>query len=198
MGRRERHPENSILDAARTVVLERGVRAATIGAIAAAAEAPTGSIYHRFASVQELLARLWLRAARRSQTFSLGALRGEDPRPALVAAGLGTYDFCVAHPQDARLLALFSRADFLAAGLPAELDREMHELNDEVMVAVRDLCRRLFGRATREESDLVLAAAVDLPFGLARRYLEIGAQPPRARRDMVAVGVRALIAERGE
>jgi AcrR family transcriptional regulator len=195
VSRRELHPEEAILDAAPAVVAERGIRAATVAAVAAASGAPTGSIYHRFGSVQEVLARLWVRAVRRSQEATLPLLAEEDPAQGLVAAALATYDFCFRRPDDARLLALFSRSDFLAAGLPGELNEELVRLNDAAMDAMRHLSRRLFGRAARRELDLVLACAVDLPYGLARRYLETGARPPSSRRAAVATGVRAMLTE---
>jgi AcrR family transcriptional regulator len=178
------------------VVLERGVRAATIAAIANASRAPTGSIYHRFESVQEVLARLWIRAVRRSQDAALPALGHEDPQAALVAASLAMYDFCFSHPDDARLLALFSRADFLSSELSGELHQELLVINERALRALRDLSRRLFGKGTGAEFDLVLAAVVDLPYGLARRYLESGARPPAIRRGALTTCVSAMLAER--
>ena len=50
-----------------------GARALTIDAVTRATSAPVGSIYHRFRSIDELLARLWLRAAQRSQDAGLEA-----------------------------------------------------------------------------------------------------------------------------
>lgn len=196
MGRREVHSEEAILDAARAVVVERGIRAATVAAVAVASGAPTGSIYHRFGSVQEILARLWIRAVRRSQEVVLPLLDQEDPAQALVAGALASYDFCIRRPDDARLLALFSRSDFLSAGLPVGLHDELVRLNDTALDAMRRLSHRLFGRAARTELDLVLACAVDLPYGLARRYLETDARPPSTRRAVVEASVRSMLTER--
>ena len=44
-----------------------GLVAATMAAVAASLDAPIGSLYHRFNSKEELLARLWLRTAERFQ-----------------------------------------------------------------------------------------------------------------------------------
>jgi hypothetical protein len=46
VGRPELHPTDAILDGARGVVLEQGLGAATIAAIAESSGAPVGSIYH--------------------------------------------------------------------------------------------------------------------------------------------------------
>jgi AcrR family transcriptional regulator len=61
MARPELHRADRILDSARELVLEGGARAATIDGIVSASGAPKGSIYHRFATLNELLASMWLR-----------------------------------------------------------------------------------------------------------------------------------------
>jgi AcrR family transcriptional regulator len=190
------HPEEAIMDAARAVVVERGIRATTVAAVAAASGAPTGSIYHRFGSVQEVLARVWIRAVRRSQEATLPHLAREDPAQAVVDAALASYEFCIRRPDDARLLALFSRSDFLSTELPADLHEELVHLNNAALDAVRQLGVRLFGRAARPEVALVLACAVDLPYGLARRYLDTAARPPSSLQTAVAAGVRAMLSAR--
>lgn len=195
MGRPQLYPSDAILDGARAIVVEQGVRAATIGAIAKASHAPTGSIYHRFGSLQELLAQLWIRAVRGSQEASVLSVTETDPLEAVVAGALGTYDFCARQPDDARLLSLFRREDFLAADLPAELHAEIERINDSALAAAREVARRLFGRASRAGVDIVLAAAVDLPYGLARPYLAAGRKPPAGRRERVPAAVRAMLTD---
>ena len=98
---------DALLDAAREVILERGPRSATIALIAARAGAPTGSIYHRFASIDELLARTWLRAVRRTQEVRpAGFDPAGDPIEVVVELALALYDHCVAEPGDMLLLDL--------------------------------------------------------------------------------------------
>ena len=104
MARPELHPTDSILDAARGVVLDRGLGAATVAAIARSSGAPVGSIYHRFGSVDHLLAEMWIRAVRRSQEGFLAALGDPEPIEGAVAAALTVYDFAQAHPAAGRLV----------------------------------------------------------------------------------------------
>ena len=61
MARPAKFSLDDLLDAAGRVLLEKG-RDITMAQIADAAGAPTGSVYHRFASREELLIRLWLRS----------------------------------------------------------------------------------------------------------------------------------------
>src|SRR5205823_4383100 len=87
------HSDADILDAARTLVLDAGARAVTIDAIALASGAPKGSLYHRFASLNDLLAEMWIRAARRAQEEFLRALDQPDAIAAAVAGACSLYDF---------------------------------------------------------------------------------------------------------
>ena len=74
MARPKIYSVEGILDSARDLVLESGAGAATVEGIARSSGAPTGSIYHRFGSRDEMLAQLWMRTVRRSQLRFLAAL----------------------------------------------------------------------------------------------------------------------------
>jgi AcrR family transcriptional regulator len=191
VARPELHSEQAILDAARSVVTEAGPRAVTVAAIANASAAPTGSIYHRFGSVDELLARLWLRAVRRSQgalfEFEL------DHDAGVVQAALAQYDFCLANREDALLLGAFRRAELLQAELPLELRRELETANAPIEAPLGRLARRLSGGRGSSGLDLALLAVVDLPYGFARRYLDADASPSPERRRRLEAAVRALL-----
>src|SRR5215831_7933247 len=82
MPRRPRFSDAQILDATATLVADGGLGAATIGAIGAVLDAPSGSIYHRFPTRDVLLGRLWLRKASFFQDrFVAGPRRSMDRRP---------------------------------------------------------------------------------------------------------------------
>jgi AcrR family transcriptional regulator len=187
MGRAVLHPTGTLLDAARSLVLEQGASAATVAAIAAATGAPTGSIYHRFRSIDELLTAMWIRAVRRSQAEFAAAAAADDPLEAAVGAALSVYDFCVEHPADGRL------EDLIRGPLPEAQLAELAELNDPVGRVVSDLARRLYGRASRSAVDRVLLAVFDLPHGVVRRPLIAGERLPPGRRAALAAAVRAAL-----
>jgi AcrR family transcriptional regulator len=185
-----------MLDAARELLLEQGAGSATVEAIADASGAPMGSIYHRFGSRDELLARLWLRAVYRSQASFLAAIEQEDPREAALAAAMSIIDFCEAEPGDARLLASFRREDLIRR-TSDELAIELEEVNRPVERAVVSLARRLYGRSTRAALNRTLLAVFDLPFGAAHRYLLTGAAIPRGLRTDLEPAVAAVIGKSG-
>lgn len=194
---RPKHSLDGILDAARGVVVDRGARGATLEAIAQASRAPAGSIYYRFRSVDELLARLWIRAVRRTHEVVLEAA-SDDPIETVVAGALALYDFCFREREDALLLGSFRPAEFARAGLEEELRAGLEQINEPVMEPLRQLARALFGRGDRTAVDSVLLALVDLPHGFARRHLDFGTTPPPARRVRLEAAVRAVLADAGE
>jgi AcrR family transcriptional regulator len=188
---------DAILDAARAVVVERGARGLTVEAIARASGAPVGSIYHRFRSVDELLARAWLRAVRRLQCAALAVrVSVEDPIASAQAVALASYDHCVSEPADTLLLDAVSHAELLALDLP-ELHEQLRTVNDEVQARMSELARAVFGRADRRGRDLVLLALVDLPHGFVGRQLRSGRAAP-ARRGRLAAAVAAVLEQPGE
>jgi AcrR family transcriptional regulator len=192
-GRPQLHSPETILDAARDLVLDGGARAATLNAIATASGAPKGSIYHRFASLNELLATIWIRAVKRSQQAFIEAL--EDPAPinAAIAAALSIWDFSQQHPQDARLLASLRREDLIHTVATPRLRRELAQLNRPLQRALTDLTRRLLGHAGPDELQRAVFAVVDLPLGATRRHLIAGTPLPQALRPQLAAAVRAAL-----
>lgn len=183
-----------ILDGARDLIVARGVRAATVDAIARATGAPVGSIYHRFRSIDELLARLWLRSARRLQETALAVeVDEDDPLAGAVAVALAMYDHCLAAPGDVLLLDALGREELLRRQDLGDARGELEGVNTAIEARMGELARALYGRAGRAQRDLVLLALVDLPHGFAHRQLTTGTPTPR-RRERLAAAVRAVLA----
>jgi AcrR family transcriptional regulator len=198
MPRPQLHPSDTMLDAARDLLLERGSGSATVEAIADLSGAPTGSIYHRFGSRDGLLTRLWIRAVYRSQASFLVALEHEDPRTAALAAAQSILEFCEQEPADARLLVSFRREDLIRTAPSGQLADELKELNRPLEAAVVTLARRLYGRPSRAAVNRTLLAVFDLPYGAVRRYLITGTKIPAGLRDHVARAVEAVLGDDGE
>jgi AcrR family transcriptional regulator len=193
MGRPRLYSEDAILDTARTLVLESGARAATLNAIAAASGAPKGSIYHRFASLNELLAEMWIRAVRRSQSAFLEALADPDAMSAALDAALSLHDFARDQPADARLLASLRREDLIERVESPRLRRQLADLNRPLQAALGELAGRLFGSATGDALEQTACAVVDIPIGATRRHLIAGAPLPGTLREQLAAAVRAAL-----
>ncbi len=183
---------DSILDAARELVIARGPRAATVAAIAEQAGVPVGSIYHRFDSVDELLARTWLRAARRSQEAARPMeISAQGPLATAQSVALAMYDYCLSQPQDTLLLDALSRTELLDRTL-GEVHEELERANEGAEERMAILARALFGRADERTRDLVLLAIVDMPHGFAHRQISSGRRTP-ARRERLADAVASVL-----
>ena len=197
MGRPQLYSQDEILDAARQLVLEGGARSATLNAIAESSGAPKGSIYHRFASLNELLAEMWIRAVQRSQKDFIEALAQPDPMSAAIAGALSIHDFARREPADAQLLASLRREDLIDSVGTPRLQRRLAELNRPLEAALVELARRLFGRATRDAIERTVSAVVDIPVGMTRRHLIARSPLPNALRQQIAAAVPAALLEAG-
>ena len=179
MGRPARHQEATILDSAKRVSAAVGPQRLTIAAVADAAGTPVGSIYHRYASRDDILAALWLELVEEFQARFLAHLERGDP----VAAGLGAIAFVCRwvrrHPREARLMLLHRREDFAAHRWGATYRRRAQALAGQADTALRRYASRLFGRAGSIELRSVRFALVDLPTAALRRDLEAGAAPSK-------------------
>jgi AcrR family transcriptional regulator len=195
--RPQRHPVDKILDVSRDLVLSDGARAVTVDRIVATSGAPKGSVYHRFSTVNDLLATMWLRGVRRSQARFLEALNaGGDPIEAAVAAGLAIHDFASEETADARLLAALRREDLVGEVTDPALLAALEHVNRELHAAVTALARRLYGRATRDAVERTTCAVIDLPQGAIRRHLVQGVPVPRGVRSQLAAAIRAALLDR--
>lgn len=187
------HSADAMLDAAAGLVLAGGPRAASVGAIARASGAPTGSLYHRFGSRDRLLVELWIRAVRRFQERYLAAAEGEDPVEVGAAMAGAVVDFARRQPADARLLLTMRREDLLDGEVTGELATRLESLDWPVEEALGALARRVHGRATRGAIELVRIAVIDLPYGAVRRHLVGGGGIPNRLREDVQQAVRDVL-----
>jgi AcrR family transcriptional regulator len=168
------HRPDDVLDAARELVLEAGPRGVGIRAIGQRSGVPSGSLYHRFGSREELLARAWLRAVERFQGGYLPALDADDARAAALAAAAWSIEFALANPEDTRLLLEHSRLALMEGAGRRPIADELAQINEPIMRAVRRLAIDLYGSEEGEPLERVLQAVVDLPLAVLRRHLQAG------------------------
>lgn len=193
MPRPRLHTDDTVLDAARQLLLAGGIEAATTASISTVSGAPVGSLYHRFGSRQQLLAHVWLRTVHRFQSGLLAAATGPTPMDRAVGAALATVDFATTQPEDARLLLGLSQSELLGrADLPELTRQALSDLNRPVARLVRQLATDLYGSAAAARIELVSIAVIDLPYTIVRRHLRAGRSPGR-HRDLVGRTVRALL-----
>jgi AcrR family transcriptional regulator len=193
MPRTPEYDADQIVTAAGRLIAASGPGTATIGAIARAVDAPTGSIYHRFPSRDVLLAHVWLRAATAFQTEFFRRLAGSPPRRAGLAAALYMAQRVREHPQEARLLLFHRREDFVDRGWPAELSRQARALGRQIEAELRDFSRRLTGHADVRTVRFVAFAVVEAPFAAVRRHVAANERPPPTVDDLIRVTYNAAL-----
>ncbi|MBI2571336.1 MAG: TetR family transcriptional regulator [Candidatus Schekmanbacteria bacterium] len=177
MGRNALIDKAALLQSATRISSEVGPQNLTIAALAASAGASTGSIYHRYASRNEILAAVWLCLVEEFQAQFLQELSAEDP----VAAGLGAVRFTCqwvrGHPREARLLLLHSREDFAADGWPASYRERAAALTEAAAQAINGFAVRLAGASHGAAVRGIQLALIDLPTAALRRDVEAGMTP---------------------
>jgi AcrR family transcriptional regulator len=193
MSRPSKFSATQILDTAATLVAADGPGAATIGAISARLKAPSGSIYHRFASRDVLLGRLWLSKATFFQNRFAQALADADPAKAGLEAALSLPRSARADFAGARIMLLHRRDDFLAGDWPADMAEEAARLKQQLDAAIKGIARRLFARVSAEALRLTTFAVLDVPFAAVHRHVAANEPPPLYVDDLIAEAYRALI-----
>src|SRR5246127_4204503 len=123
-----KHETDVILDAARTLVLEGGPRAASVAAIAKASGAPAGTLYHRFGNRDGILTAAWLRALERFQMRVMAA-NSETALETAVAMAVAGIGFTRELPDDARLLLTIRPGDLLDGQPDAAFQETLAAMN---------------------------------------------------------------------
>jgi len=185
---RAKFDEADFLDAARAIAVERGPAAATVVSITERLKAPTGSFYHRFASRDVLLGTLWLKTI---LDFQQGVAAAQEAGDGLAAA-LHTPNWSRQHLDEARLLLLFKREDFVAGKWPEELRGRVSEMSRRMDNAAPDIGSAGSRRAGASETRRGSAAdrrPDDLHhlFGDRRRLPGPSRAGPASRRELVDV-----------
>jgi AcrR family transcriptional regulator len=194
MSRRSKFSAAQILNTAATLVAADGPGAATIGAISARLKAPSGSIYHRFASRDVLLGRLWLSKAAFFQDRFAEALIHPDAGRAGLEAALSLPRSVRTDFVGARIMLLHRRDDFLAGNWPVDMAEEAARLRQQVDTAIKGTARRLFARASMEAVRLTTFAVLDVPFAAVHRHVAANEIPPPYVDELIAKSYHALIA----
>ncbi len=191
MARPRLFTDDQVLDAARDLLVDPAISRPALTAISAAAGVHSGSIYVRFASRDELLARLWLRSIRRFHEGFVAALTGTAP---LLSAARFLPRYCRAHPTEARAMKMFHRDELLEVG-PEELRTAIAGVNDGMNAALLGAVVAEFGSADDRSLAVADAAVKAIPYGLVRDYIARAAPIPDWIDDVVATASGAVLDE---
>jgi AcrR family transcriptional regulator len=177
------------LAAARAQACELGPSAVTVDSVTQRLNAPKGSFYHRFASRDALLGELWLKTVLAYQEGFVAAIEAGDG----LAAALHTPRWARQHLDDARLLLLYSRHDFVQGDWPAALKSGVREQARRFEGCLASFARVAFGRtgpANLQRATFVLAG---VPLAAVKPYLERREPPPALADELIAATYHAIV-----
>ena len=184
---------DAILNAASEIVAASGPGATTMGAIAAKIGAPSGSLYHRFRSRDELLGRLWLQKASFFQNAFARALDEIDPRKSAVEAALSLPRTVRADFAGARIMLMHRREDFMSDSWPKPMQDEAARLGQQVRDVMHEFTSRLFKANTKAARLTTHFAILDVPFAAVRRYVGANELPPPEIDRLISAAVIAIL-----
>jgi AcrR family transcriptional regulator len=186
------HPafdDSDFLDAALALAAEHGPAAATVAAISARLKAPTGSFYHRFASRDVLLAELWFRTILKFQEGIAAALDAGDG----LAVALHTPSWCRAHLDEARVLLLYHRDDFVQGDWPETFRERLADQGRRGEARHRKFTRATFGRAGPAELRRAQFIISEVPVAAVRQYLLRREKPPPIVDELIRTTYNAIV-----
>lgn len=179
----------AFLTAARSLAWRRGPAAVTVDSVAAELGAPKGSFYYRFASRDALLGELWLDTVLSYQQGFVAAIDAGDG----LAAALHTPTWARLHPDDARLLLLHSRHDFVQGNWPVALKRGVADQAQRFEDCLKRFARQAFGHAGTANLKRATFVLAEVPIAAVKGHLERREPPPPLVDELIATTYRAIV-----
>jgi AcrR family transcriptional regulator len=177
------------IQAARALAGAHGPAAVTVDSVAQYLKAPKGSFYHRFVSRDALLGELWLTTVLAYQQGFVAAIEAGDG----LAAALHVPRWSRAHLEDARLLLLYSRHDFVQGDFPAPLKRGVREQAERFEACLSRFARGTFGRAGPSQLRRATFVLAEVPIAAVRGHLERREAPPPLVDELIETTYRAIV-----
>jgi AcrR family transcriptional regulator len=177
------------LAAARALASERGPAAVTVDSVTQRLGAPKGSFYHRFASRDALLGQLWLKTVLAYQEGFVTAVEAGNG----LAAALHTPAWARLHPDDARLLLLYSRHDFVQGDWPADLKRGVRDQAQRFESCLASFARDAFGRAGSAQLRRAVFVLAEVPIAAVKGHLERREPPPALVDELITRTYHAIV-----
>ena len=180
--------------AARSQARAQGPASVTVDSVIRRLHAPRGSFYHRYASRDELLGELWLSTVLSFQEGFVAAIESGDG----LAAALHTPRWARANLDDARLLLLYSRHDFVEGDWPAALQEGVRAQAERIHDCVKRFSQRTFGSAGQAQRRRSLFVLCELPLAAVKGYLERRERPPPLVDELISLSYGAIVRSGGE
>lgn len=194
MGRPGKFSVDCVLNAALEVLEAEGMRSLTMTRVCARLGAPSGSLYHRFASREDLVVELWLRCAERFQDGYYLALDSDsDPRMAAHYAVRYFVERARSHRAEALVLMAYRREDLIQGPWPTAVGQRARALDKGQQAAADRFAARLWPEG-KPDLPRMHYALLGLPMAAALDELRSGHQNPQAI-DWILTALDAILAD---
>jgi len=152
-------------------------------------KAPKGSFYYRFDSRDALLAELWLSTILEFQEGFFAALDSGDG----LRAALHMPAWARSHLDDARLLLLYNRHDFVQGEWPEALRRGVKDQADRLKAGISRFARQAFGRTTAVELRCATFVLVEAPGAAVKEHISRRESPPPLVDELITKTYHAIV-----
>jgi AcrR family transcriptional regulator len=180
------------LDAARVLTADRGPAAVTVDSIIEQLKAPKSSFYHRFSSRDVLLGELWLATVLAFQEGFVAAIEAGNG----LEAALHVPRWSRRHPDDARVLLLYSRQDFVHGDWPVTLKCGVADQAKRLETCMTMFARDAFGRAGPVQLRRASFVLAEVPIAALKPHLERREKPPALVDELIRKTCHAFVGRR--
>lgn len=184
-----RFQKNDFLAAARSQACEEGPASVTVDSVIRRLHAPRGSFYHRYESRDVLVGELWLATILAFQEGFVAAIEADDG----LGAALHTPRWARMHLEDARLLLVYSRHDFVEGEWPTALKEGVRAQGERILACVSRHAQQTFGSASQANKRRSLFLLCEMPLAAVKGYLERRERPPALVDELISVSYRAVV-----
>jgi hypothetical protein len=139
--------------------------------------------------VTALLGELWLDTVLSYQQGFAEAIDAGDG----LAAALHTPRWARLHLDDARLLLLFSRHDFVQGDWPAAVKRGVADQAQRFEACLRGFAQQAFGRAGPAQLRRAAFVLAEVPIAAVKGHLERREPPPLLVDELITTTYRAIV-----
>src|SRR3984957_13046170 len=190
---RARFDQQGFVAAAQALISGGGALAVTVDSVAERLKAPKGSFYYRFASRDVLLGEVWLNTVLAYQEGFVAAIEAGDG----LKAALHTPAWARQHLDDARLLMLYSRHDFVQGDWPTPLRRGVLDQAERFAGCLRTFARGAFGGVGRAQMRRATFVLAEVPVAAVKPHLHRRERPPPLVDRLVAKTYWAIVGPEG-
>ena len=184
-----RFTNSDFLTAARSQAWAEGPGTVTVDSVIRRLRAPRGSFYHRYASRDVLLGELWLSTVLSFQEGFVAAIDADDG----LAAALHTPRWAREHLEDARLLLIYSRHDFVEGAWPPALQDGVRAQAERIQACVNRFAQRTFGGTSQAHRRRAMFVLCELPIAAVKGYLERRERPSQLVDELISLSYHAVV-----